>query len=249
MAEQLQQLILDLLDKSSVIENTQTITIPGETSPATSNESQLVIQGALNSLLSREMVTYTAQETLTNVLTPEGLQIAEKGSHEAVVWAALPLKGQGTPLNPKQLKEAVGDDVARIGQGKAFKSGWIGKEGDGLVKLLPSIVDVTQNELIEIRDTGSVQGGEKAINELRKRRLVTQKKGIWFSVQKGPNFSTSTAKPETDLTSEMLQSGTWKTATFKKYNFEAEGVPPNGGALHPLLKVREEFRNIFMEMG
>ncbi|KAG8969412.1 Phenylalanyl-tRNA synthetase, beta subunit, cytoplasmic [Tulasnella sp. 419] len=249
MAEQLQQLILDLLDKSSVIENTQTITIPGETSPATSNESQLVIQGALNSLLSREMVTYTAQETLTNVLTPEGLQIAEKGSHEAVVWAALPLKGQGTPLNPKQLKEAVGDDVAKIGQGKAFKSGWIGKEGDGLVKLLPSIVDVTQNELIEIRDTGSVQGGEKAINELRKRRLVTQKKGIWFSVQKGPNFSTSTAKPETDLTSEMLQSGSWKKATFKKYNFEAEGVPPNGGALHPLLKVREEFRNIFMEMG
>jgi len=43
--------------------------------------------------------------------------------------------------------------------------------------------------------------------------------------------------------------GSWKTSTFKKYNFEAEGIPPNGGALHPLLKVREEFRNIFMEMG
>jgi len=47
----------------------------------------------------------------------------------------------------------------------------------------------------------------------------------------------------------MLQSGSWKTANFKKYNFEAEGIPTNGGALHPLLKVREEFRNIFMEMG
>ena len=44
-------------------------------------------------------------------------------------------------------------------------------------------------------------------------------------------------------------SGLWKTAKFKKYNFEADGMPPNGGALHPLLKVREEIRNIFLEMG
>lgn len=44
-------------------------------------------------------------------------------------------------------------------------------------------------------------------------------------------------------------SGAWKTSTFKKYNFEAEGAPTAGGALHPLLKVREEFRNIFLEMG
>lgn len=43
--------------------------------------------------------------------------------------------------------------------------------------------------------------------------------------------------------------GAWKTSNFKKYNFEAEGIPTNGGALHPLLKVREEIRNIFLEMG
>ncbi|TQS31665.1 hypothetical protein Golomagni_08046 [Golovinomyces magnicellulatus] len=47
----------------------------------------------------------------------------------------------------------------------------------------------------------------------------------------------------------MLQSGSWKTAPFKKYNFDAEGAVPASGALHPLLKVREEFRNIFFEMG
>ena len=44
-------------------------------------------------------------------------------------------------------------------------------------------------------------------------------------------------------------SGAWKSAQFKKYNFETEGIYPNGGALHPLLKVREEMRNIFLEMG
>ncbi len=46
-----------------------------------------------------------------------------------------------------------------------------------------------------------------------------------------------------------LSSGAWKTASFKKYNFDAEGMPTNGGGFHPLLKVREEVRNIFLEMG
>ena len=27
------------------------------------------------------------------------------------------------------------------------------------------------------------------------------------------------------------------------------GVPPSGGALHPLLKVKDEFKSIIMEMG
>ena len=91
------------------------------------------------------------------------------------------------------------------------------------------------------------------------------RKGQWFTVHKSQQFSTSTAKPETDLTVDMLtsyavlifvlppnnpaSSGSWKTSTYKKYNFEAAGIPPTGGALHPLLKVREEIRNIFLEMG
>ena len=44
-------------------------------------------------------------------------------------------------------------------------------------------------------------------------------------------------------------SGAWKTLSFKKYNLEAKGIPPVCGHLHPLLKVREEFRKIFFEMG
>jgi hypothetical protein len=36
--------------------------------------------------------------------------------------------------------------------------------------------------------------------------LCAGRKGQWFTVDKGSNFSTSTAKPETDLTVEMLTS-------------------------------------------
>ncbi|RDX55684.1 phenylalanine-tRNA ligase [Polyporus arcularius HHB13444] len=249
MAEAIQQLILDTLDKEGTIKDTRTLVLPGYKEPAATHDSQIIILGALNSLSSRDMITYTTHETVSHVLTHEGAQIALQGSHEARVWSACPLKGEGPPLPIKELQAKVGPETAKIGQGQAFKNKWIGKEGDGLVKLVPSIVDTTQLQMREVDSTGTLKGGEKALADLRKRKLIAQRKGQWFTVHKGPQFSTSTAKPETDLTVDMLTSGSWKTATYKKYNFEADGIPPNGGALHPLLKVREEIRNIFFEMG
>jgi phenylalanyl-tRNA synthetase alpha chain len=78
---------------------------------------------------------------------------------------------------------------------------------------------------------------------------LLDRKLVYFSFTKGPKFALKVAKLETDLTAEMLATDAWKTAEFKGYNFDAEGTVPLLGALHPLLKVREEFRNIFFEMG
>lgn len=47
----------------------------------------------------------------------------------------------------------------------------------------------------------------------------------------------------------MIESGSWKSASFKEYNFEASGKPFIGGCLHPLMKVREQIRYIFLGMG
>jgi len=52
-----------------------------------------------------------------------------------------------------------------------------------------------------------------------------------------------------DLTPEMLQQGTWKDYTFKAVNLDAMGRDPGEGHLHPLMKVRTQFRQIFLEMG
>jgi hypothetical protein len=49
--------------------------------------------------------------------------------------------------------------------------------------------------------------------------------------------------------SKLTCSGAWKDASFKNYNFAAAGQLPEGGALHPLLKMREEMRQIFFDMG
>jgi len=164
------------------------------------------------------MVTMDFHETLSHVLTQEGAQIALEGSHEARVWNALPVKGQGTPLTVQQLQQAVGKESASVGQGRAFKVKWIGKEGDGFVKLVclnikvrellrsfmvfdlwqvTSIEDKTQLELRQVDSTGTLQAGEKALADLRKRKLIIQKythpkpHSLWVDVvdldtQEGP---------------------------------------------------------------
>ena len=89
----------------------------------------------------------------------------------------------------------------------------------------------------------------KEIADLKKRKLIKESKETVFDCKKSAGFQTTIAKPETDLSRELLDSGEWASKTFKDYNFEAEGVPPSRGFLHPLLKVRAAYRQIFLEMG
>jgi phenylalanyl-tRNA synthetase alpha chain len=78
---------------------------------------------------------------------------------------------------------------------------------------------------------------DSTIAELKKRKLVAQQAVTFYEISRGDGFTTTIEKQETDLTPEMLASGDWKTKKFKAYNFDALGVPPAAGHLHPLMKV------------
>lgn len=111
-----------------------------------------------------------------------------------------------------------------------------------------SVEDQTAKDLAIIRDTHAHPKAD-VLKDLTSRKLITRVKSIAYKVTKGSNFTTSLSKQATDITADMLLTGSWKNQSFKKYNFAAEGVPTNGGALHPLMKVREEIRQIFFELG
>src|SRR3954451_19297992 len=101
------------------------------------------------------MLTYENITSTVYALTPEGAEIASRGSHEARFWQAVPKRGEGEPLTVPKLKashddafparykltlaaialqELLGDETAKIGQSRAFKNKWIAKEGAGFVK-------------------------------------------------------------------------------------------------------------------
>lgn len=204
------------------------------------------IKSALDRLKSREMVVYETIDKDEAVLTSEAEGIAANGSHEAKVFEAVSRAVEGMRIS--DLPRAVGQESAKIGQGKAFKEGWIKKHGDILRANRESITDTSREQLQTIQNTRT-HPDPKILNDLKKRKLVTMHKIISYKFSKGPKFARQLVKEETDLTAEMLASGTWNTVGFKPYNFKAMGAPTGSGALHPLNKVRHEFRQIFFEMG
>ena len=94
------------------------------------NESFEDIKAALDRLGSRSMITYDRIEREEARLEPEAEQIATHGSHEARVFEALRQAMEG--LTVQELEKAIGDkNVAKLGQGKAFREKWIAKNSDG----------------------------------------------------------------------------------------------------------------------
>jgi len=237
--EALQVEILNFLDKNGRIEDSTNFKFEGK------NVDQLVFLGALNSLTSKDMVTYKQIENEKWNVTAEGNEIVETGSHEAKVFNAIPEGEEGISI--ADLNAKVGPS-AKIGQGKAFKNKWISKKGNCLVRNVASIQDKTQEDLKIIKETKN-HPDANILKDLKKRKLIDRQKITSYSVEKGEKFSTTIVKQATDITYEMLQNGSWKDVSFKKYNFDAEGIQPKGGYLHPLMKVREEFRQIFFQMG
>ena len=177
--------------------------------------------------------------------------VAQGASHEAQVFAAVPSEG-GISLS--KLKDQLGE-AGELGFRQAMTMRWVGLDkSDGepkVVRKVESIQDRTLEVLTALNEDREPLGGLSAaeITSLTKRKLLTSSQWKTFYLNKGPKFALERKKPATDLTHDMLKKGTWRDAPFKEYNFSALGTPYGGGALHPLLKVRTQFRKIFTQMG
>lgn len=227
------------------LDETGNIASSAEAFPAVESRA---FQAALNSLQARSMVTYKATEREVWSLTAEGEEIAREGSHEYRLLEEVIKSMEGLAIS--KVDEVMGAN-GKVAQGRAFKNKWIAKNGDVLVTKLTSVTDVedtTALQLRTIKETGSFDN-KKDLAELKKRKLITPTKVFTFAVEKGVEFATEIKQLETDITADMIQSGSWKEAEFKPYNFNSEGMLPPSGALHPLNKVREEFRQIFFSLG
>ncbi|KAL8896217.1 MAG: hypothetical protein Q9207_007810 [Kuettlingeria erythrocarpa] len=100
------------------------------------------MKSALDRLGSRSMIIYRQIDREEASLTPEAEGIAAEGSHEAKVFEAVRQAMDGLKIadlpvrrlncTPARLDSQgiVGKESAKVGQGKAFKEGWIKKDKD-----------------------------------------------------------------------------------------------------------------------
>ncbi|XP_070171258.1 phenylalanine--tRNA ligase alpha subunit isoform X1 [Polyergus mexicanus] len=235
MAKQLTDQILEYLDSHN---ETNSLNLADEF-----QEDHQKIIGAIKSLETMDnliMVKPISKKKWE--ITAEGKYIIEHGSHEAVIYNAVPDKG----ISQAELMKSV--SYAKVGFSKAMVAGWIELDKSGSIpivrKKISSIVDTIQ---IHLKDLANIP--ENVKTEYKKRKLLQDIVTKIMHLEKGPNFSTKVEKLEADLTSDLLVNGAWKNKKFKPYNFEALGAALQIGHLHPLLKVRQEFKKIFLEMG
>ena len=184
-------------------------------------------------------------------LTAEGKKIQRDGSQEAKCFTAIKAAGG---LDKKGLEEAVGKDAAKVGMGNCMKNKWISKDGDLMKAAVEEIEDLTKVQLTKLaefanpEENGSALLGKEA-TMLKKRKLIAGKSRTSYDVTRGPEYAEERVKKAADLTKEMIDSGAWESTKFKAYNFKTVGEKVGGGYLHPLLKVRAEFRKILCQMG
>uniref|UniRef100_A0AAZ3SG59 phenylalanine--tRNA ligase n=1 Tax=Oncorhynchus tshawytscha TaxID=74940 RepID=A0AAZ3SG59_ONCTS len=176
--------------------------------------------------------------------------------HQAIVGAVKSLLALGDVISADQRSskhwELTGEgcEIAEQGSHEARVVSSIPEEGMPQSQLMVEhLEDLVRDKLLLVQKGQASQLEEKEKNELKKRKLLSEVTVKSYWITKGSCFSTTITKQETELTPEMIASGSWKEKKFKPYNFEALGVAPDCGHLHPLMKVRTQFRQIFLEMG
>lgn len=234
MSNQLQDQILEYLAKNS---KASTLVLAEEF-----NQDHQKIIGAVKSLAADELITTIPVTENKWELTEEGEHVMLNGSHEAAVYYAVPSNG----ISQAEIMQLV--PYAKIGFSKALAGGWIEIDKSGGAPIVRKKVDIIEDVIQErLKDIDNIP--PKLKTEYKKRKLLREVVIKSILLEKGPHFATTIEKHEADLTADLLVNEAWKEKKFKPYNFAALGSPIDSGHLHPLLKVRSEFRKIFIEMG
>ncbi|GAB0491979.1 hypothetical protein MMPV_003237 [Pyropia vietnamensis] len=239
----------------------------------------VLVDGVLKTLAAREALVLTPVLHEAWVLTAEGTTYASTGSPEAQLVTHLAAAtaaggsgggndggdGGGSGCSLADVDAALGAGMRKIGMQQAMRQGWVVLHQPTKTLRLSAEAaaspppDHVAAALCAVRDaaagSSSDDGGaaarpdEGVLKALAKRKLVVKKATKTFTIVGGPRLADARRPQATDLGRDALVSGAWRSLAFKPYNFAAAGKPVDGGHLHTLLKVREQFRLIFLEMG
>jgi len=169
----------------------------------------------------------------------------QNGTPEYRIFKAIPAEGINKDL--LTALPQIGEHVYKFGFANGMKKKWFSLQGTTLKRTVPEVVD-DEPELLK-KVVEGVELAKDALESLKRRKTVELQVLKYYEVKKGPAFNVIRKKKATDLTQEMIASGAWETEAFKEYNYQALGKEISTGGLHPLMKVREQFRIILLEMG
>lgn len=239
--------------KLNILKELQTGQIESdEYSERNSLDHQEVI-GIIFSLEQMSMVKTEKKEKSFLKLTSDGVETLKNGSPINVFVNFLIANG---PKLPKAAFSKISKEAETRGFSHAMKLKVISfdKKANEIIynpdsKFNPK-VDEMQDLLRKVSQNNSVDSlSNDLVQTLKKEKLVTVEKTKYFVISKGEKWALEITVPETDLTTELISDNRYKEKSFKTYNYNAKGLEISNGALHPLLRVRTQFREIMLELG
>lgn len=239
--------VLRLFPEDSNDLSSQTI---GEHFSLPENPEKLV--GLLKSLQAAELITFESHTRTLYRLTSEGEEAIATGSPEFRVWQEA--SALGTPVDVKELEGKLGAKIVKVGWSQSVRLGWLVLDKQTKkATAAPTVTDVIPTQLREVVALDGSAESEKAhqntLKELKKRSLINNVVVKTFTLHKTDKFTTDPPRPVKEMTLKVLETGEWRTRPMKPFNLNSQGAALSSGYLHPLMKVRTLYTEIFLEMG
>ena len=231
------------------------------------NIDYIVLMSAINDLIDYDLGGFREEEIYQISLNDEGLDYLTNGLPERQLLDVL-LEKNSKEINliDFQKKTKLGKKLFYVGISNLKKNRWVAQsKASGEDKIFIITEDFPRTDLEKflgkfeknsVIDYSTLSKDELSqLDALNKRKLIkkyqrTQR--ILYLTEEGRNLDLSKIKElaqVSKLTSEMINSGSWKNYDFKSFDVAKPGPLLKAGKIHPMIKLINEIREIFLSMG
>ena len=145
--------------------------------------------------------------------------------------------------------EKVLGDAYKIGFGNAMKKKIVALKDNKVVRTKEEFLDEDRNRLVMVKEGNGDKLSKEEVKALRGRKLLEERFETSFLVTRGDSYREKKVELVPELTSAMLADNSWENTEFKKFNPEAMGLDIENGNLHLVMKTKQQFIEILLEMG
>ncbi len=191
------------------------------------------IARAAYSLSKKGLVRIEKKLSKRFVLTELGKKVLREGAPERKIVEKAPIE-----------VEKLSDEEKKV-LGFAIKRGWVKVEKGTVVKLRDASETEEERALRNLE-----KAGDELIKRLKRRGWIKEEEEVDYLVEvteKGLGFEEG--REITQITPEILVSGAWKNARFRRFSVKEPGKEVLPARLHPVTEIIEKIRRIFLNMG
>ena len=242
-ARVLKFLASNLIGKKSIRENE--IISPGL------NERE--VSSAISWLEKKELIKVEKKEHYSYALTDEGERFLKDGLPEE---RAYDIAAETGTISPADIMKALGPKDGKIALAQLSKLGMKPSGGVIDVKGQESSRDVFKRRMAFLSSLpGSASSDPELLDHFRKREDILAERKRTERVIAITDLGMELAGKVTtedlisEITPEMLQTGSWKGRNFRRYDLGAPVERINSAVFHPLTFLIEKVRRIFLDMG